>query len=107
MSASAEIEYYAELRLFGKPVAISGTRLRTPWPMTTTEGWGLFGTLLMLIIGGTVVAWWFSSQFIEPSLWWLLPIAVWIAALRFVVAPALLRAMRPDNLAERLSRVAP
>lgn len=106
MSASAEVRYYAEVRLLDKPVVIGGSRLRTPWPMTAGEGWALFGFLFALLVGGTVAAWWISTQLIEPSPWRLVPIAAWIAALRFVVAPTLLRVIRPDNIDERLSRVA-
>ncbi|MDA3146520.1 hypothetical protein JSO19_03905 [Leucobacter sp. UCMA 4100] len=92
--------YYDELRLMGKPVIVQGEPLRTPWPMTAAEGWMFFATSLLILMGGFWLAFVVGAEFIEPSLYRLLPPTLFVAAL-FVGAGVGGRLLRPKNMRER------
>lgn len=72
-----------------------------PWPMTNLEAFGyLAGTYAMGLglIGAGV---WVSLEFIGPSLLRLVPPALAVVLVKWVVVPSFARSLAPSDLARR------
>lgn len=74
-----------------------------PWPMTQLEGWAWIGATTVIWGAGTIFAVWLAVQFMEPSLFRLLPIMIWFLLLRVAVFPLLFNKLKPAGANERVA----
>lgn len=74
---------------------------RLPWPMRSNETTVYFSLMVGSLLAGMCVVWWASVLIIDPSLWRLAPILVWFVVFRHWVGPAIVRALRPNDLQAR------
>jgi hypothetical protein len=70
--------------------------------MTGREAAGYTAFVLTTIAVQIAVVLWVTFELIEPSLWRLAPIPLWLVALRWI-GPALVRSIRPDDVPARVT----
>ncbi len=78
-----------------------GRAVRLPWPMTAGEAAVYVVIMAGVAVLGIGVALWGAWQLIEPSLWRLAPVVVWVVVWKVLILPAAVRSVRPGDVAAR------